>query len=530
MTTIAIVRALARLAIVAGIGSAAGVLAQPVEERYKNPSNWLSYDRDNTGQRYSELSQINRENVSKLVPKWVFQFSQLQLRTESTPLVRDGVMYLTAGGVRAFALDATTGTRIWRFDYPYRQGEGRQDPNWSRGFGISGNRLLMGTPDCQMIALDSRSGAMLWRSPITADQPCFGSAGAPIIAKDRAMIGIRGGDTGRIRGYLDAFNVETGSREWRFYTIPAPGEPGSETWPDTDTWKVGGGAPWTSGTYDPELDLLYWPTGNPGPKDFDGRDREGDNLYTASLLALRPDDGELVWHFQFTPHDEHDWDANQTPVLVDREWNGERRKLVAHPNRNGFLYVLDRETGEFLQGTEFAEQNWSDGFTAEGRPLVKSEAIPNPTGAHACPDIHGGTNWQAPAYNRGTGLLYVVSRDACGVYFRTGHSIDHIESGADNFLRAIELAGGSIRWEIPMYGVENREVTFAGAMTTAGGLVFFSSRAGNFMAADAVSGKILWRFNTGGSIRASPVTFVAQGKQYVAITTKAGVFAFGLQD
>ena len=530
MHTLPTVLRLAYLAIFAATVSTVSVSAQPLEERYRNPSNWLSYDRDNTGQRYSELNQINRDNVSELVPKWVFQFSQLQLRTESTPLVRNGVMYLTAGGVRAFALDAATGTRVWRFDYPFGPGAGRQVPNWNRGFGISGNRLFMGTPDCHLIALDSRSGAMLWRSPITANQPCFGSSGAPIIAKDRVMIGIRGGDSGQIRGHLDAFNVETGAREWRFHTIPAPGEAGSETWPDTETWKVGGGATWTSGTYDPELDLLYWPTGNPGPKDFDGRDRVGDNLYTASLLALRPDDGELEWHFQFTPHDEHDWDANQTPVLVDRVWNGEQRKLVVHPNRNGFVYVLDRHTGEFLAGTEFAKQNWSDGFTPDGRPLARPEAAPSPTGAYVCPDIHGGTNWQAPTYHPGTGLLYVVSRDACGVYFRTGHSIDHIESGADNFLRAIDLATGRIRWEIPMLGVENREVTFAGAMATAGGLVFFSSRAGNFMAADAVSGKILWQFNTGGSIRASPVTFVAQGTQYVAVTTKAGVFAFGLHN
>lgn len=502
--------------------------AQPVEERYRNPANWLSYDRDNTGRRYSELDQIHQDNVARLVPKWMFQYSPQQRRSEATPLVRDGVMYLTAGGMRAFALDPVTGRSIWRFDYPYAHGEEGQTPNSSRGFGLSGNRLYLATPDCHLVALDSRNGALLWRSAVTADQPCFGSTGAPVVVKNRVLVGIRGGDTGRVRGFLDAFNAETGEREWRFYTVPAPGEPGSETWPDNDSWKAGGGTPWTSGTYDPELDLLYWPTGNPGPKDFDGRNREGDNLYTATLLALRPDDGELVWHFQYTPHDEHDWDANQTPVLIDAVWEGRRRKLLAHPNRNSFLYVLDRETGTFLRATEFAKQTWLDRFTSEGRPIRRPGAAPSASGSLTCPDIHGGTNWQSPSFNPGTGLLYVMARDACGVYFRTGASIDHLETGAQNFLRAIDLATGRIRWEIPLRGIENREVMFAGAMSTAGGLVFFGSRDGNFMAADAETGEMLWHFNTGGTIRASPVTYEANGRQYVAITTKSGVFAFGL--
>ncbi len=519
---------LAPFAVLGALTLAPATDAQPLSERYQNPSNWLSYDRDNTGRRYSELDEINRENVDRLVPKWMFQYSPQQLRSEATPLVRDGVMYLTAGGMRAFALDAATGRSIWRFDYPYSEQGQREQPNWSRGFGISGNRLYVGTPDCHVIALDSRNGVMLWRSAVTADQPCFGSTGAPIVAKNRVLAGIRGGDTGRVRGYLDAFNAETGKREWRFYTVPAPGDPGSETWPDNDSWKAGGGAPWTSGTYDPELDLLYWATGNPGPKDFDGRNREGDNLYTASILALRPDDGELVWHFQYTPHDEHDWDANQTPVLIDADWKGRRRKLLVHPNRNSFLYVLDRETGEFLRGTAFAKQNWLDRFTADGRPIPKPESAPSPAGALTCPDIHGGTNWQSPAFHPGLGLFYVMSRDACGVYFLTGHSIDHLETGAENYLRAIDLDTGDLRWEIPLLGVENREVMFAGVMATAGGLAFFGSRDGNFSAADAQTGELLWHFNTGGTIRASPVTFEADGRQYVAITTKSGVFAFGL--
>ncbi len=516
---------LVALAITAALTTAAG---QVLQERYRDAADWLSYDRDNTGRRYSELAQINRGNVHRLVPKWMFQYSPQQARSEATPLVRDGIMYLTAGGMRAYALDAATGRAIWRFDYPFQRGSEGQNPNASRGFGLSGNRLFLPAPDCHLVSLDSRNGVMLWRSAITADQPCFGSTGAPVVVKDRVLIGIRGGDTGRVRGYLDAFNAETGVREWRFYTVPAPGEPGSETWPDNDSWRAGGGATWTSGTYDPRLDLLYWTTGNPGPKDFDGRNREGDNLYTASLLALRPDTGDLVWHFQYTPHDEHDWDSNQTPMLVDTEWQGEPRALVVHPNRNSILYVLDRTTGAFLRGTPFAKQNWLDRIEAKGRAIRRPEATPSASGVLVCPDIHGGTNWQSPSFHPGTGLVYVMARDACGVYFRTGQSVDHLETGAANFLRAIELESGELRWEIPVYGIENREVMFAGAMSTAGGLVFFSSRDGNFMAADAKTGEMLWHFNTGGTIRASPITFEAGGRQYVAITTKSGVFAFGL--
>ncbi len=498
------------------------------EERYRPPENWLSYDRDNTAQRYSPLDQIDRENVRDLVVRWVFQFQPVPLRSEATPLVRDGVMYTTVGGTGAFALDATTGRPLWRYDYPFESGGQRRPPNWNRGFAISGNRLYMGTIDCHILALDARSGHMLWKYLLTDQQPCFGSTSAPLVVRNRVLSGVRGGDSGRLRGFLDAIDAETGKRAWRFHTIPAPGDPGSETWPDTDVWKVGGGAPWTTGTYDPELDLLYWPTGNPGPKDFDGRDRIGDNLFTTSVIALRPDSGELVWHYQFTPHDEHDWDANETPVLADAEWNGRRRRLLLQANRNAFFYVLDRTNGEFLLGAPFAKQTWAQGISSEGRPILIDEAAPSTAGSLACPDIHGGTNWHAPSYNPAAGLLYVSARDGCGVYFRTGHSIDHDLAGARQFVRAIDIRDGSIRWEVPFLGDEAQEINHAGTMATAGGLVFFSSRVGNFIAADALTGEILWHFNTGGTIRASPMTYAYRGRQYVAIASKNGIFVFGI--
>lgn len=499
------------------------------EERYRPAENWLSYDRDNSGQRFSPLDRIDVSNVGDLVVKWAFQFAPIPQRTEATPLVRGGVMYVPIGGLIAHALDAGTGRSLWRYEYIHEaSGEGRP-PNWSRGFALSGERLFLGTFDCHVVALDARTGSELWRSLLTDEQACFGAPGAPFVVRNRVLLGTRGGDTGLLRGALHAFDAETGKRVWRFYTVPAPGDPGSETWPaDTDAWKTGGGAPWTTGTYDPQLNLLYWPTGNPGPKDFDGRGREGDNLYTASLLALNPDDGKLAWHFQFTPHDEHDWDANQTPVLVDADWRGKPRKLLLQASRNGFFYVLDRTDGELLLAEPFAKQTWAKRIAADGRPVLEKDAAPSTKGSLVCPDIHGGTNWQAPSYNPVTELFYVAARDACGIYYRTGHSINHQETHAQQLVRAIDFRSGAIRWEFPFLGDESQQVSFAGTMTTAGGLVFFADRVGNFIAADAETGKLLWRFNTGGTIRSSPMTYLHNGRQYVAITTKNGVFVFGL--
>lgn len=509
---------------------AVAAAGQPLEERYREPGNWLSYDRDNTGRRYAPLAQIDRENVARLVPLWTFQFRERQTHTEATPLVQASVMYMPAGGRRAFALDAATGRALWRFDTRSKPEQTDRPQDWNRGFGLWQHRLFLGTGDCYLVALDRRSGGQLWQVPVKAnDQPCFGPAGAPILANGHVIYGVRGGDTGRIRGFLDAFDAKTGERAWRFHTVPEPGAPGSETWPGIGSWRVGGGATWTSGTYDPDLDLLYWPTGNPGPRSYDGLRRAGDNLYTAALLALRPKTGELAWHFQFTPHDLHDWDANQTPVLVDAEWEGRPRRLLLQANRNGFYYVLDRETGAFLLGAPFAKQTWWAGFSASGRPERKPEAIPSPTGALVCPDKEGATNWQSPAFHPGTELLYVLARDSCGLYYPNREAPDDRETGTQQFLRALELRTGAIRWEIPLLGEVHRHKTLAGVLATAGGLVFFSSRDGDFMAADAETGELLWQFNTGGSIRASPVSYEADGRQFVAIATRGAVFAFGLQ-
>ncbi|MFN7936690.1 MAG: PQQ-binding-like beta-propeller repeat protein [Bryobacteraceae bacterium] len=508
--------------------------AQTIDPRFANPNDWLTYDRDNTGQRYSPLTQVTRANVSQLKAEWVFQITRLPTRSEATPLVRDGIMYFTVGGEEAYALDARTGRVLWNYLHkPAMSTESadpsqppRQGANWNRGMAISGTRVFMATSDCRLLSIDSRNGSLAWQANVREGLPCFGTTGAPLILGSRVLMGERGGDTGQLRGHLDAYDMETGKLSWRWFTIPAPGEPHADSWPATDVWKVGGAATWTSGTYDPDLNLVFWPTGNPGPKDFDGSDRKGDNLYSNSVVALRPSSGERVWHYQFTPHDVWDWDSNETPVLIDAPWQGTPRKLLVQANRNGYLYVVDRTTGRFLRATSFAKATWAREFTSDGRAIPHPTAMPNAKGARVCPDVHGGTNWQPPAYNPQTGLFYLTARDSCGIYFPNGPTIDFETQQPRQFFRAIEVGTGKVRWEFAFEGVQ--EVNHAGAMTTAGGLVFFSSREGQFLAADAATGKVLWHFNTGGAIRAGPMTYSVRGKQYVAIMSKAAVFAFAL--
>lgn len=516
--------------------------AQLLDSRFSNRADWLSYDRDNTGQRFSPLDQITAANVNDLTAAWAFQLSKLPSRSEGTPLVRDGIMYITGGGEEAYALDARTGRTIWHFEYPPSLDEsarpsgggaaagprGARGTNWNRGFALSGNRLFMSTSDCSLIALDSRNGSLLWRVQLADPHKAYGTTAAPIVMNNLVLLGVRGGDTGMVRGFLDAYDAETGKQVWRFYTVPAPGEPGSETWPSNASWKVGGAATWTAGTFDPELNLIYWPTGNPGPEDYDGSNRIGDNLYSASIVALNAATGKLVWHYQFTPHDVNDWDANETPVLIDMVWKGRPRKLLVQANRNAFFYVLDRTTGEFLLGEPFARQSWARSILANRRPDRLPNTTPTRKGNYVCPDVHGGTNWQAPAWNPETGLFYVVARDGCGYYYPTGFSNDNEKTPPEQSVRAIDIQTGKVRWNFPFLGSQEL-VTHAGVMTTAGGLVFAGGRDGQFLALDARDGKLLWNFNTGGTIRASPMTYLVDGRQYVSIYTKAAVFTFSLK-
>jgi len=495
--------------------------------------NWLSHDRDTTGQRYSPLDQIRASNVEGLAAAWAFQTPRLPTRSETTPLVRDGILYLTVGGEEAHALDARTGRVIWSFEYAVPPaaagGKAMRRTNWNRGFALEGNRLFMATSDCALIALDARNGSLLWRVRLADPEQSYGATAAPLVVKDMVILGVRGGDTGTVRGFLDAYDVATGKRRWRFNTVPGPGEKGHETWPaGGQAWKAGGAATWTTGTYDAALGLVYWTTGNPGPKDYDGSDRAGDNLYSCSVLALRAETGELAWHYQFTPHDVNDWDANETPVLLDMEWNGRPRKLLAQANRNAFFYVLDRVTGEFLLGEPFAKQTWAKRILPNGRPERNPDTAPTVKGNYVCPDVHGGTNWQSPSYSPRTGLFYVVARDACGYFYPTGFSNDAERAAPKQSVKAIDVRTGKVRWEYAFLG--NQElVSHAGTMTTAGDVTFVAGRDGQLIALDARSGRALWHFNTGGTIRAAPMTYAVDGKQYVSICTKTAVFTFALR-
>lgn len=509
--------------------------AQLIDPVFANPADWLSHDRDNTGQRYSPLRQIDRANVKRLVAAWAFQTPRLPARSETTPLVRAGIMYVTVGGEEAHALDARTGRVIWSFQYPVEVPAGAQQSargirrtNWNRGFALSGNRLFMATSDCSLIALDARNGSLLWRVQLADPGLSYGTTAAPLVVKNLVLLGIRGGDTGTVRGFLDAYDAETGKRVWRFDTVPGPGEKGHETWPsNNDSWKAGGAATWTTGTYDPDLGLIYWTTGNPGPEDYDGSNRAGDNLYSCSVIGLEASTGKLRWHYQFTPHDVNDWDANETPMLVDAEWKGRSRKLLLHANRNAFFYVLDRATGEFLLGEPFAKQTWARGIQPNGRPDRLPDTTPTTKGNYVCPDVHGGTNWQSPSWNPATGLFYLVARDACGYFYPTGFSNDNEKIEPKQSVKAIDARTGRVRWEYAFHG--NQElVAHSGTMSTAGGVVFVAGRDGQFIALDGRDGKHLWNFNTGGTIRASPMSYAVDGRQYVAICTKAAVFAFAL--
>jgi alcohol dehydrogenase (cytochrome c) len=355
--------------------------------------------------------------------------------------------------------------------------------------------------------------------------------GAPLAIDGRILVGISGGEAG-VRGFLDAYDAQTGKRAWRFWTIPGPGEPGNNTWAG-DSWKTGAGTTWVTGSYDPDLKLVYWGTGNPGP-DWNGDQRAGDNLYTCSLLALDAETGRLRWHFQFTPHDTHDWDATHVPVLFDAVLRGAKRKVIANANRNGFYYVLDRTTGEFLTGRAYAKQTWARGLDDKGRPQVIAGTEPTEKGKLVWPSLQGATNWFSPSYSPRTNLFYVSVREMGAVYYKReavfkpatffaggGESALHNESfGA---IRALDSVTGSVRWEFRLH-----RPPWAGVMATAGGLVFGGSAEGNFFALDALTGKAVWDFNTGGPIAANPVSFAIDSKQHVAIAAERALFVFGL--
>ena len=494
----------------------------------KEPQNWLMYSGDYAGQRFSPLSQINKDNVHSVVPKWVYQTGATG-KFEATPLVVDGVLYATGPDDRAFALDARSGRPIWLYQ---RQLPGDVRPccgRVNRGLAILGDKLFMATLDAHVLALDARTGNVIWDVAAADYRKGYSFTLAPLVVKNLVIVGVSGGEYG-IRGFIDAYDPDTGKRKWRFNTVPGAGEPGHNTW-EKESWKIGGAPAWMTGVYDPATNQLFWPTGNPSPSNR-GAGRAGDNLYSNTLLALNPDTGKLNWHFQFTKHDEHDWDATQVPILID---SGDKH-LIAQANRNGFFYVLDRTTGKLISANAYGKVTWSDSKDAEGRPAAKKGSEPTPEGHTVCPGALGATNWMSPSYDSQTGLFYVNAREQCDIFstapqpYEAGHayygSAYFPSDEAEPYLgavRAIEPESGKVKWEFP-----HTSPTWSGVLSTAGGLLFTGDAEGNLIALDAASGKPLWHFQMGGAVYASPMSFAVDGKQYVAIAAGSSLYAFGL--
>jgi len=496
-------------------------------------SNWPSYNGDYSGRRFNGLSQINSANVAGLRAQWVFHPGNSDA-LEGTPVVLNGVMFMTSAN-DAYALDARTGRIIWHYSRPVTQGLiDDASSHHNRGVALLDSHLFMETDNAHLLCLDAKSGRLLWDVAYAQGNKNYGATGAPLVVKNKVLVGTSGGDDG-VRGFLAAFDANSGKECWRLWTIPGPGEHGSESWPG-DLYLRGGATTWMPGTYDPELNTLYWGTSNAAP-DFDGSVRPGDDLYTSCLLAIDPDTGKMKWHFQFTPHDLFDYDAVETAVLVDGEYKGSSGKLLVEANRNGFLYVLDRANGKFLSATPFVKKlTWAKGIDATGRP-IRSGLEPSAGGTTICPDMTGATNWFSPSYNPGTRLFYFMALESCQVFFTKPQQFtegqDFYATGVKNvpgqhgqkILLAYNVETGKLAWQYPQVGMAE---SWGGTMTTAGGLVFFADDSQALEAVDAVSGKSLWHFNTGQDIHASPMSYAVDGKQYVAIASGSDVFVFSL--
>jgi alcohol dehydrogenase (cytochrome c) len=501
--------------------------------RVTSQADWPSYNGQTNGSRYSTLTEIDKTNASRLVPKWVFSFRN-NSSLQTTPVVVQGVMYVTSAN-ECYALDAGSGRPIWHYQRARTKGLiGVSAGGANRGVAVDGDRLFMVTDHGHLIALNRHTGALLWDTEMADWRQNYYGTGAPLVVGDLVISGISGGDDG-VRGFLAAYERTTGKEVWRFWTVPRPGEPKSETW-QGKAIDHPGAATWMTGTYDRELDTLYWPVGNPGP-DLIGDDRLGDNLYSDSVIALDPKTGRLKWHFQFTPHDVWDYDAQEPLVLVDASWQGQPRKLLVQANRNGFFYVLDRTNGRFLLGTQYVKNvTWASGLTPAGRPIVVPGMEPTREGKRVCPSLDGASNWYSASFNLTTGLFYVQTNDKCGLFTRTdmewaggkgfmGGSFGPAPEPSRRVLRAIDIHTGKSVWELPQTGAVE---SWGGVLSTAGGVVVFGEDSGALMAADATTGKPLWSFQTSVLWKASPITYMFDNKQYIAVAAGPNILAFGL--
>lgn len=504
-----------------------------LQDAQSEPASWLMYGRNYSGWRYSPLTEINTANVAGLEPQWAFQTGVSGLM-ETIPLVSRGVMYLTGYSNHAWAIDLRSGLARWDYYEVPPQRLHLCCGEVNRGFAMLGNRLFKVNIEGDLIALNTLTGGVIWKVSLGDYRKGFSATGAPLVVKDKVLVGMAGGDFG-VRGFIDAYSAQDGKHLWRFYTVPAPGEPGSDTWPKVG-WQHGGGTTWGMGTYDPELNTVYWGTGNPGP-DMGGEVRPGANLYTCSLVALDPDTGKLKWYFQFTPHDTHDWDAISDPVLVDLIYNGQPVKAVIQADRNGFFYALDRTNGKLLFAKPYTKVSWAKGIRADGTPILVPGQEPTEEGTKICPGMGGGHNWRPTAYSPETGLYYFDSSDGCNIYFKTqetyapgrffqASTVNAVPSEpVKSSIVAVNASTGNVQWRYEMVGS-----SAAGMLSTAGGLVFTGDSDGDVFALDARTGKALWHYQAGGMVMVAPMTYSFEGKQYVAVAAGSDIVTFALPE
>jgi alcohol dehydrogenase (cytochrome c) len=517
-----------KLAATAGLLTTAliaGVAAQNTSDT------WRTYGKNSLGWRYSDLTEIDTRTVARLAPRWIFQ-TGMAGGFQTTPLVFDGLMFIAGPSNHSWAVDALTGRPVWHV---------RKSPppkiNFccgpvNRGFAVHGDKLFRVYIEGKLVALDVKSGSTLWETTLADFKEGYTATGAPLVVKNLVLTGIAGAEFGT-RGFIDAYDVETGKRVWRFYTVAGEGDPGRETWAG-DSWKSGGASTWITGTYDPDLNLVFWGTGNPGP-DMDGDVRLGDNLYSTSIVALDADTGKLKWHYQLTPHDVHDWDAISDPVIMDLTINGRSVKTVVQANRNGFFYALDRTSGKVLLAKPYTKVTWADGIGPDGRPHLIPGQDPTEEGKFTCPGLGGGHNWQATAYSRQTGLYYFGSSENCHLFYKTTQALTTgqwyqastvegrpNEHGTGAIL-AVDPTTGDTKWRFDLVSTPS-----SGMLATAGGLVFTGDAQGYLIALDARTGKVLWKFQTGGSVSAPPITYALNGKQYIAVASGGSMLAFAL--
>ena len=516
----------------------------------KEAHNWLTYSGGYSSNRHSPLDQITPANVKNLEQKWVLQANVVGT-WQATPIVVDGVMYVTQRLNDVVALDAQSGRPYWMYRYNPPADQRACCGSNNLGVAVLGDLVYMGTLDAHLVAIDAKTGKKRWEVEVGDYNVSYSITLAPLVVKDKIIVGVGGAELG-IRGFIAAYDARTGTQAWKTYLIPGPGEPGHETWKG-DAWKSGGASVWITGSYDPALNLTYWGTGNPGP-DWNPAQRPGDNLYSDSVVALDPDTGKMKWHFQFTPNDPYDYDAVQIPVLADITMNGSPTKALLWANRNGFFYVLNRETGKFLLGKPFVKVNWASGIDANGRPI---ETPPAP-GAPVYPGVQGGTNWYSPSYSPRTRLLYVPIWENNGAIIRR-QEVEYVagkpftgggwstatpvpnapgtpalrrgpfnawtEATGTGAVLAIDPQTGEHKWKFPM-----TDVTDSGVLTTGSDLVFTGGREGYFQALDARTGTLLWRTNLGGQIVSGPMSYQVNGKQYVSVIAGLSLVTFALRD